>query len=81
MSPLTLALLCASFLSAALFYKPLVLRPITAAVALRQFYKIPPASRRSDVMQAVSREWWGMVLIPVYALSVAVLIAVLGGAL
>lgn len=81
MSLLALALMCVSSLSAALFYKHLVLHPITAAVALRQFYKIPPASRHSDVLQAVSREWWGMVLIPVYALSVAVLIAVLGGAL
>lgn len=76
---LNLALLLVGILSAAVFYRDMVANPLDAGRALARFYRLPVQRRQSSVLQAVSAEWWRVMLLPVYVLSALVLIGILGG--
>ena len=79
MSTLDTVLICIAALSGAIFLKPLVLDPLAAAGALRAFYRLPKAQRQSDMLMAVSREWWNIVLVPACLAAALVIIGCLGG--
>lgn len=76
---LNLALLLVGILSAAMFYRDLVANPLDTGRALVRFYQLRAQRRRSSVLQAVSAEWWRVMLLPVYVLSALVLIGIQGG--
>lgn len=76
---LNMALLSVGILSTAVFYRDLVANPIDAGRALVRFYQLPAQRRQSSVLQAVSAEWWRVMLGPVYVLAALVLIGILGG--
>ena len=79
MSPLATVLLCVACLAAACFFNPMVGNPLIAARGLRQLYMLPTGQRQSETFRAVEREWWNIVLVPVYLAAALVIIGCLGG--
>lgn len=76
---LNMALLLVGILSTAVFYRDLVANPIYAGRALVRFYRVSAPVRQGSKTHEASRQWWSMLLVPLYALLALVLIGILGG--